>query len=280
MITQFSDIKRLFAQYSGVLQICVIALLLFLTFAYTRAPTAEEISKRPSPTAGSESAEERLVSVIRPIPIRTVPNIESTGTLDVRAYVTLSSQVGGRVVSVSNALRTGGSFTANEELLVIDPSDFKLNVEQAQADIDSAEATLKLRNAESAVAIDNYALLHGTDPVPPLVAKKPQIDQAKAQLSAAKARHRAALLAQSRSQFSLPFSGRVTESTIAVGQLISQGEKFGRVFALDAVQVSVPITTEELNLIAPAKGRQATVIVNGKAYPCLLYTSPSPRDRG
>jgi multidrug efflux pump subunit AcrA (membrane-fusion protein) len=270
MIAQFSDIKRLFAQYSGVLQICVIALLLLLTFAYTRAPTAEEISKRASPTAGSESAEERLVSVIRPIPIRIVPNIKSTGTLGVRAYVTLSSQVGGRVVAVSNALRTGGSFTTNEELLVIDPSDFELKVEQAQADIDSAEATLKLRNAESAVAIDNYALLHGTDPVPPLVAKKPQIDQAKAQLSAAKARHKAALLEQSRSRFSLPFSGRVTESTITVGQLISPGEKFGRVFALDAVQVSVPITTQELNLIAPVKGRQATVTVNGKAYAAIV----------
>lgn len=270
MIAQFNDIKRLFSQYSGVLQIVLIALLLILTFVFTRAPTAEQVNNRPTLASGSERPEEQLVTVIRPIPMRTAPHIKSTGSLNVRAYVTLSSQVGGRVVSVSDALRTGGTFAANEVLLVIDPSNFDLNVEQAQADIDAAEATLKLRNAESAVAIDNYALLHRTNPVPSLVAKKPQIDQAKAQLSAARARHKTTLLAQSRSRFSLPFSGRVTESTIAVGQLISQGENFGRVFALDAVQVSVPITSQELSLITPAKGRRATVTVDGISYAAIV----------
>jgi len=44
----------------------------------------------------------------------------------------LPGQDTGRVAVVSPNLRAGGSFAAGEELLVIDPSDFELAVEQAQ----------------------------------------------------------------------------------------------------------------------------------------------------
>ena len=95
--------------------------------------------------------------------------------------------------------------------------------------------------------------------MPPLVALVPQIAQAKAQLAAAQSRAEAAKLDLSRTRFTLPFDGKVTSSNAEVGQLLTAGSAFGQVFALDAVELVVPIPPDDLALIDPAIGRTVTL---------------------
>ena len=171
---------------------------------------------------------------------------------------------------VSPSMRSGGVFGSGEELLRIDRRDFDLNVQQTGADFSSAQATLELREAERDVAIDNYHLLNPGADVPTLVAKEPQIRQAKAQLASARARMDSALLALNRSQFTLPFDGRVTESTVEVGQYLTPGQAFGRAFAENAVEISVPVTVDEQGLLGNIKERTGQVFANGSTYPVRI----------
>ena len=265
-----SLIGKVFGRGAGYLQIGIIALLVIMAFFFTRAPSKEDVISRSALADAAPAQNGQLVTVIQPKPVTSSPGIEATGAMEVRSYVTLSSQVGGRVIEVSDSLRAGGTFAAGHRLLSIEPNDFQLSLAQAQADVASAEATLKLRIAESDAAIENYALLNGNDEVPPLVAREPQIDQAKAQLSAAQAREDIASLAHARTRFSLPFAGRITESSIELGQLLSPGQSFGRAFSNDGVEASVPVTTEELKRISPAPGRAATIVVDNIPYAAVV----------
>ena len=245
-------------------------MLLIVTFYFTRAPTQEDIEARSPGVVTSSVTDVQLVSVVRPLATVSVPKVNATGTVLVRSYVTLTSQVGGRVTYVAPSMRSGGVFGSGEELLRIDRRDFDLNVQQTGADFSSAQATLELREAERDVAIDNYHLLNPGADVPTLVAKEPQIRQAKAQLASARARMDSALLALNRSQFTLPFDGRVTESTVEVGQYLTPGQAFGRAFAENAVEISVPVTVDEQGLLGNIKERTGQVFANGSTYPVRI----------
>ncbi len=246
-------------RWLGPVQIIVVLLLLLAAFLYARAP-GQDAGEVPE-FADAQGDLLPIVRVTRPVPAGTQLRVDATGTVNVRNYVGLTPLVGGRVVSISPALRAGGAFQANQQLLVIDRKDYELALDQARADIAAAQSSLMLQRAESDAARANYALLHPNETVPPLVARVPQIAQAQAQLAAARARASIAALDLQRTGFSLPFAGRVAESSAEVGQVLARGQSFGRAYALDAVEVSAPVAAEELERIAPAIGRSASVQV-------------------
>jgi RND family efflux transporter MFP subunit len=246
-------------RWLGPLQIAIVLALLLAAFLYARAP-GRDAGEVPE-FADAEGDLLPIVRVTRPVPSATKLRVDATGTVHVRNHIALTPLVGGRVVSISPSLRAGGAFIAGEALLVIDRKDYELALDQARAEIASAQSTLMLQRAESDAARANYALLNPGERVPPLVARIPQIAQASAQLSAAEARTAIAALDLERTGFSLPFAGRVAESTAEVGQVLARGQSFGRAYALDAVEVAVPVAAEELERIAPAIGRSASVRV-------------------
>lgn len=243
----------------GWVQIAIVAALVLLAVVYARSPGDATAGAGAPFAAGRMETPPPLVRVVRPQPAATVLRVRATGSVAVRNYVSLTPQVGGRVVSLAPGLRAGGAFQAGEELLVIDRRDFQLAYEQAQAEVATAAADLQLRQAESDAAIANYALLQPGAEAPPLVAKAPQIAQATARLAAAEARADIAALELERTAFALPFAGRVQTSTAEVGQVLSRGQPFGQVFALDAVEVVVPVPPDDLARLAGAVGRAATV---------------------
>lgn len=247
----------------GWVQILVIAALVLLAFLFARSRGGE-----PAPvfSAGRVEAPPPLVHVAAPVVASTALRVEATGTVGVRNYVSLTPQVGGRVVSLSPSLKDGGAFEAAETLLVIDRRDFELANDQARAELATAAADLMLREAESDAAKANYALLHPGADVPPLIAKAPQIAQAKARLDAAQARVGVAALELERTAFSLPFAGRIKESTAEVGQVLARGQPFGQAFALDALEVAAAVSAEDLARLEGAAGRAATVSSDEGAF--------------
>ena len=244
-------------RWVGPVQIVVVVVVILGVFLYARAPGRD--AGPPPAFANVQDDPLPIVNIVRPLASPTTIRVAATGAVNVRNYVSLTPQVGGRVESISNELRAGGTFSAEAQLLTIDPRDFELALDQARADIAAAQSSLMLQRAESDAARANYALLHPNTAVPPLVARIPQIAQARAQLSAARARTEIADLNLKRTRFSLPFDGRVTESTAEVGQVLIAGQPFGRAFAFDALEVVAPIAADDLDRLEPAIGRAATV---------------------
>lgn len=250
------------SRFVGFIQVAAIVAFMVVAILFAQERT------EPAATAGAPAAtntgvglvaQALVVKVLLPQVQTSSETLVTTGSVVVRNPVALVSQVSGRIQFIAPVLKVGGAFAADDLLLRIDSQDFQLAVALAQAEIDSAQANLALQQAQSEAAIANYALLNGNKTVPPLVAKLPQIQQGQAQLAGARARAQIARLNLARTELRMPFAGKITQTSAEVGQLLTQGVAFGQVFAVDAVEASVPIAPTALRRLKPIVGRSAQV---------------------
>ncbi|MBS04215.1 MAG: hypothetical protein CMQ24_16130 [Gammaproteobacteria bacterium] len=248
----------------GIVQLGLVLAFIAAAVVFSRAPTEEDIARPAGPPAGAAGVPRGapgqtgpLVRIVSPAAATSTLSVSATGAIAVRGYVDLTPQVGGQVTEISPQLREGGEFSARQTLLRIDRRDFDLALEAANADVDTARSSLLLREAEGDAAVDNYRILHPNKPVPPLVAKVPQIEQAKAQLAAATARANTARLDLSRTTFALPFDGYITASSAEVGQVLTRGQPFGQAFSREAVEAAVPLAPRDVETLSPLPGRSA-----------------------
>jgi RND family efflux transporter MFP subunit len=250
----------------GILQVVAVVVLIVLAFVYSRAPDQPESATPQQNFSADSSKLLPLVSVVKPFVSSEQLTVTSTGSVAVRSYVTLTSQVSGKVTATSNALRNGGRFSAGETLVTLEQRDFTLALDQVQADVTSAQASLQLSQAEASVDITSYQRLNPGKDVPPLIAKEPQITRAQAQLQAAIARRDIAQVNLERSVYSLPFSGIVVESSADEGQILNAGQSFGRVYALDAIEIVISLAPQELTKVIPIEQRVVMITADGATF--------------
>lgn len=209
--------------------------------------------------AGSAPA----VAVLRPAVETATIRVVETGTVEARANVSITPQVSGRVVRVSPRFAAGGAFRAGEVLFEIDPTDLRLASQQAQADVAAATSVLRLEEAEAATAQREWYLVNGAEPIPALVAREPQIAQARAGVQAAQARLADVETDLARTRYSLPFDGRIVRATAEVGQTVTANQAYGEAYRTGSVEVRVSLPAEAVAALSPLVGRSARVSGSG-----------------
>lgn len=244
---------------AGSLQIALVVGVLVAGFA----ANAILSSSASAPRQSARGAVAIPVEVMVPEIVDKPFIITETGVIQSRNSINLSPQVSGRVVRVSPNLASGGYFEAGDELFRLDDANYRAALERARADVSSAAADLRVEQAEAEVAIQEWGLVHPGEDVPPLVAREPQISQAEAAVQSAQAALAEARLDLSRISFSLPFAGRITSTTIEVGQNLSAGQSYGSAYDDDDIEVSIPISAQALSIITPVEGRPARVYERG-----------------
>ncbi len=243
----------------GILQVILIFVVLILGIA------ANFLLSRSGSGPGrvATGPDAVLVAVIQPGTTETTVQIRENGVVQSRNTIGLTPQVSGQVVEVSRNLVSGGVFSAGEVLFRLDPEDYKANVDQARADVSSARANLMVERAEADIATREWDLVYPNQPIPDLVARKPQISQAEAALESALARLRTAELNLERVAFTLPFAGRMVQTSVELGQRLSANQTYGQAYSLESVEVSVSLNPELLSLMEPLAGRRAVVRLPG-----------------
>ena len=253
--TLTSRVRRLGGS-AGVVQVVLVLAVLLAALLVNRLL----VSQAQGPAQVSATATTPVVSIIRPTPEPAQLTVTETATVQVRTTVSWAPQAGGRVARVSPNLASGGAFTAGEILLEIDPTDADLSVRQAQADLQTARSAMELETAEAQTARREWSLVNPDEPIPALVAREPQLAQARASVAAARARLATAQTQRDRTVYSLPFHGRVLTSRIEVGQTLIANQPYGEAYAIDALEVSVPLAREALARLEPVVGRRAQII--------------------
>lgn len=184
---------------------------------------------------------------------------DTTGTVQVRAMTDLVPQVSGRIVAVDDNAFPGGHFTPDTVLFEIDPKDFRLEVARSEAEVARATTRLKLQQESSRAAVDEWRQLNPGVPVPPLVAERPQLEEAESALEAAQAQLQLARLNLARTDFRLPFAGRVTAFQLEQGQYVVAGQSYGQAYALSALEIDVPLEDRQLAWLLEAQDPLITV---------------------
>ena len=203
-------------------------------------------SARKAPPRIDRPALGPLVEVM-PTEVTDVPVIVSGhGEVVARVVVDLMPQVTGQVVKIHRSLVAGGFFKAGEVLVVIDPRDYDLAVERAQAAVARAKVTLEREQAEAEVAREEWDGLHPGEEPTGLVIREPQIRQAEAEYAASVADLNIAKLNLERTLISLPFDGVIVSESVDVGQFVGNGTRLATVYGTDFVDVRVPLDSREL----------------------------------
>ncbi|MDF1848407.1 MAG: efflux RND transporter periplasmic adaptor subunit [Parvibaculaceae bacterium] len=185
--------------------------------------------------------------------------IVGSGAVSSQVDVQIIPQVQGRVDWLSAVMRPGGSFLKDEVLFRIEARDFELEVERRRAEVASARTNLQLEEAEGLAATREWEEITPGELVPALVARKPQIRDRRAALASAQAQLARAQLDLDRTNFSLPFNGRVVSSNVELGQFMATGQSYGSVYSLDGLEVTVPLADKDLKWLQPLDNVEATI---------------------
>ena len=188
------------------------------------------------------------VLVLRPATRRFT--IESQGTVTAQDTTNLVAEVSGRVIEFSNSFQVGRFFHTGEVLLHIDDLDYRVAVEKARAVLAQHDAKLKAELALAKQAESDFKTLGRSGKVSDLALRIPYVEEAKAQLASAQADLDRAGIKLDRTKVKAPYDGYVLSRDVGLGEYLSAGANIGTVFSARQALVRIPITEQQLEMIA------------------------------
>lgn len=221
----------------GILALSLISAKLILD----NPPEANR--KRPS------SKPQMSVEAISLTPQTYQVQLDSYGTVRPRIQSLLISQASGQINYLSENFREGGFFEQGEVLLRLDNRDQQANVQIAQANLLDANRNLAEEQARAEQAMINWQRLGNTQQPNDLVLRKPQLDAAQAKRLSAQAQLTKEQLNLERTEIIAPYTGRVLQQHVDLGQVISNNNQLAVIFSSDSVEVRLPIKNQDLSLI-------------------------------
>ncbi len=212
------------------------------TYYLKTAPQAKPRKRAPIPlTVQVESVKYASHQVV----------INAMGTIIPAQEITLSSQVKGEVVAISEHLIPGGFVNKGEPLLTIDPTDYKLILLQHNSDVAKAESDLALEMGNQLIARKEFEILgeKTSEGEKRLILRQPQLDHKKATLKGAKARLKQAELDLARTRIDAPFNTVILSRSVNIGSQISATTPLARLAGTDEFWLKLSIPLEQLRWI-------------------------------
>ena len=204
------------------------------------------VSTKPQPKKSALVNKGTVVEVTTVRELSKRITVRARGTVMPARQVVLGTEVGGKVINVASNLQPGGKFAKGDIIARVDPSDYRIAVEQQFALVDSAAAQLQVEESRVAVAKREWEMFgskgKGTANKQ-LALREPQMRSATTQLKSAKSGLRRARLGVERTLLRAPFDGMVQERNVDLGQIVAPGAPLLRFVGTRSywVQISIPI---------------------------------------
>lgn len=206
---------------------------------------------------GPEPEKQRIHN---PAPVVEVQNLElqdyavtinASGTVRAQTQTNIVSEVSGKVLEISPRFQEGSYFDKSDTLLRIDGSNYQHAITIAQGELAQRELTLSEQQAQAKLAQQDWNLFDNSKrrPQSDFAARRPHIAAAQANINAAKARLAQEKLNLARTRIKAPYTGRVQEKRVDVGQYVTPGTVLGVIYATDYVEVHLPLTLTQYELL-------------------------------
>ncbi|MDG1506226.1 MAG: efflux RND transporter periplasmic adaptor subunit, partial [Luminiphilus sp.] len=176
-------------------------------------------------------------------------SVTSEGNVQPRVEMELVTQVAGEVISVASSLLTGGEFTAGDTLITVDPRDYEIALLRARSSLARATAELNFAIEEQvrvralyAKELASLAQLQAIERAF-LVAQSAEADAA--------ARVSRAQIDLERTVLKAPFSGRVRDEAVDVGQFLQKGRAVATLYDTERLEVRLPLADAQLAYLDP-----------------------------
>ena len=229
--------------------------------------------KSQTPDRKTDAEKAVLVETIEAEVVSLNFTVNSQGTVRPRTETTLVSEVSGKIVSVAPEFVAGGFFHKGEVLLQIDPSDYEAGLKRAEAALASRKAKLADETARSEQAMKDWVNMGKKGQPSDLGLRKPQLADAKANVSAAEADVQKARRDLERTRITVPYDGLVRQKAVDIGQYVTLGTRLGVTFAIDTAEVRLPLTNNDLNYLELPS--ETDVINKNKSFPPVTLSRES-----
>jgi RND family efflux transporter MFP subunit len=241
-----SQNTQLVAKPSTKKKMIVLGVIIGVTFLLSSV-----ISNNPPQSKRFKVSKAPQMTVVTKLlsPQRYQVMVESFGTVKPRTQSILFSQVSGQINAVSEQFRDGGFFEQGDILVQLDDRDHKSEVRVSQANLLSANQVLLEEQARVNQAQADWQRLGNGKKASALVLRKPQLEAAKAKVLSAQAQLDKAELSLERTKIIAPYAGRILKKQVDLGQVVSANTQLASIFAVDYVEIRLPIKNKDLALI-------------------------------
>jgi len=222
--------------------IIILIVLGGIAFLIMRNPPEAERRDAPS---GPQMTVDVMTLHKRPYQVR----LQSYGSVQPRTQSMLVAQVAGEITSISDSLREGGFFEEGDELLSIDARDYRADVKIAEASLMDARQSFAEQKARAVQALEDWNRLGNKGEAPDLVLRKPQLLAAEARVISAESSLDKSKLELERTRIVAPYAGRVMNKMVDVGQVINRNSQLAEVYAVDFVEIRLPLRNHDLSFI-------------------------------
>lgn len=226
----------------------ILAALLGALVLMATSPQVEPNSPEPlAPT----------VRVREAVPQAVQLHVHSQGTVSPNKVTALIPEVAGRVVWISPTLVNGGYFERGDVLLRLDDKDHRSTLQRAQAALARAQAehdhahyehqrmlSLEQRKLASRSQME-HALKEARVKEAALHDARANLDQAKRDLQ--------------RTEVKAPFAGLVQSESVDVGQLVGRNSPVATLYAVDQMEVRLPIADRQLAFLNLPVGQRGAL---------------------
>ena len=222
---------------SKIYPIIVVSLGVLICFVLIKcSPEVKpEEAKRVIPTIDTMVVKPRSEEII----------IESQGIIIPRTESQLYPEIRGEVVYVSPKLDEGSSFKKDDILLRIDSRDYELDIKTAEANLDDAKTALSIAQAESNFEREQWEQSN-SGAASDLRLKIPQLKKAESTVEAAEANLEKLKRNLEKTTIRAPYDGLVRKKNIDRGTVIGPGYLIANIYAIDYVEVKLPVPDEDL----------------------------------
>ena len=174
------------------------------------------------------------------------------GTVKPQREVALKPRVSGEIIKVGENLIPGGRFNKGEELLAIDPSDYKLVVRQLASEVARVESDMQVELGRQRVAQKEYELLGESvsEVEKMLMLREPQLENNRALLEGTRARLEQAQLDLKRTSVRAPFNAVVMSREVNLGTRVTPSTTLATLVGSDSYWVEAPIPASQLQWIS------------------------------
>lgn len=240
-----------------IIKIAVPVIVLLLAFAFYKW----QMSNKPEP---KQIQKAKIIPIVRIKPAELVEGyryqVSGYGVVEPAGKLAIQSEVTGKVIWVSDKMKTGGMFKKNEWMYRIDDTDYVAAVDSAVAKLKNAELELKKIEEEAAVSLKEWEIWNESEEkaVKPsmLISYEPQLESARAAVKSAQSALVSAQSDLAKVVYKAPFDCIVTEESIEQGKIVSNGDNGGTIVRTDRYEVYVPVAAKDAVRIHFSENRE------------------------
>ena len=197
----------------------------------------------------------QMVETIIVFPSEVRAKISSQGTIRPEHEISVTSEVSGKVIWVSENFLDGAGFSLGDTLMKIEKRDYELALISTESSLFQARLALQREEAEAKLATLEWERV-GKGDASSLTLREPQLAQARAVLAAAEAAYEQSKRNLDRTVIIASFKGRVRKKMVDLGTNLVPGARIADIYATASFEVRLPIADKDIPFLGiPLDGR-------------------------